>query len=134
MLFIRIKAIWKILRSEIIREWDVFSAIILEPLLLAFFIFLIFAHIQTDIDYSSATGISFTDAWNMDITQSWGLYIGFFIVFLLWVISKAQQARRSLDNSRALNNRLMGIENSINNLANEIRKDRNERNKPEGKI
>jgi len=85
--------------------WDCFVDVILDPLLFAFGIFILFARIQNIIDYLTTNPpYSFWTLLEIDIRMNPGIYIGFFAVYLLWAISKAIRYRREKSESKKWDN------------------------------
>jgi hypothetical protein len=84
-------------KSNLSTLFDAFSVLILDPLLFTFVVFLIFTRIQAMVEYSYT--FPQYSAWqlvDLDIASHKLLYIGFFIVFFLWMLAKSLQHRREV--------------------------------------
>ena len=102
--------------------WDSFVGAILEPLLFAFGLFILFARIQNIIDYITSNPVySFWAVLETDMHLNPEIYIGFAAVYILWVISKGIKYRREKSDSKRLVDTLEGINTIISDLQKAIK-------------
>lgn len=84
---------------------DFLSDIIVEPLLFAFAIFMLFSRIQAIMQLGGETpAYSFWTALVVDMEVNTGVYIGFFVVFALWATLKWIKHRRDVIEKKQLDN------------------------------
>jgi hypothetical protein len=91
--------------------------IIVDPLLLAFVIFMVFTRIQTVIDVT--TEIPKYPLWvvlKFDIQTHLSIYISFVVVYGLWAVLKRIRYRREMSEKKQLNHTLEKINTNIANL------------------
>jgi lipopolysaccharide export LptBFGC system permease protein LptF len=108
--------------------------IIVEPLLFAFVVLMLFSRIQAIINLTSANPTySFWLVLEADVIMNLGLYIGFLVVFVVWVALKGFKHRREVAEQKQLNSTLSDLQKAIKDLpdkiAEAIKSSKNEDNK-----
>ena len=110
------------IKQQLLSLWDFFSDFILGPLLFAFVIFMLFSRIQAIINYTVANPTySFWMALEVDMQLSPLLYISFYVVFILWIISKVTKSKKETSDKKQLNSALEKISTNISDLQQAIK-------------
>jgi len=96
---------------------DSLSVFIVDPLLLAFVISMVFIRIQIIIDVTTQlqTYPLWVVLWS-DITTHLSIYIGFLVVYALWAVLRRLRYRSEMADKKQLNHTLEEISTNIANL------------------
>ena len=101
--------------------WEMFSTLILDPLLFAFVVYILFERIRSIIEFTSANPqYSFYQAINRDMEMNLLPYIAFFVVLFLWWIAKSIQHRNEVRNNKAILGKLDNISAKLEKLPDEM--------------
>jgi hypothetical protein len=92
--------------------FDFLTVMLFDPLLFAFFVLLVFTRLLTIVT-SASLDKNIWELIRIDMEQNLGIYIGFLIVFVLWMIGKLRQHNQSVKDHRELISGIKSINENI---------------------
>lgn len=94
---------WEQNKQAVESLWDALHEIIIEPLALAYAIFVLFNRLSFLTDYTTQhPEIKFWQLLNYDMERNVSLYFGFFIIFSIWMIGKGRIHRQHQKEQKAI--------------------------------
>ena len=98
--------------------WMYFGEVILEPILLGFAIYILFAHMQHLLEVASNIYV-FSQMLDIEIRNNMFLYIVFTLIFFLWIYFKLGKTSKEYNNRKEdlkMHNEIIEKLNGLNKL------------------